>query len=59
MTIYNRWGELLKTIQNLEDGLDGIYQNQKCPNDVYIWKIKYLTDREEVIEKTGHVSLIR
>ncbi len=59
MTIYNRWGELLKTIQNLEDGWDGIYQNQKCPNDVYIWKIKYLTDREEVIEKTGHVSLIR
>jgi gliding motility-associated-like protein len=59
MTIYNRWGELLKTINSLDEGWDGTYQNQLCPNDVYIWKVKYLTDREERKELTGHVTLLR
>ena len=59
MTIYNRWGELLKIIDNLDEGWDGTYQNQLCPNDVYIWKVKYLTDREERKELTGHVTLLR
>ncbi len=59
MTIYNRWGELLKTITNINEGWDGIYKNQLCPNDVYVWKVKYLTDREEFKELTGHVTLLR
>ena len=52
-------GELLKTINNLDEGWDGTYQNQLCQNDVYIWKVKYLTDREERKELTGHVTLLR
>jgi gliding motility-associated-like protein len=59
MTIYNRWGELLKTINTLDEGWDGTYQNQLCPNDIYTWKVKYLTDREERKELTGHVALLR
>lgn len=59
MTIYNRWGELIATISEIEDGWDGTYKGLKCPNDVYIWKIKYHSIREEFKESHGHVSLIR
>ncbi len=59
MTIYNRWGELIYVLNDIEDGWDGTYKNQKCSSDVYIWKVKYTTVREEFKEQTGHLTLIR
>ena len=59
MKIYNRWGELLKILNDIDEGWDGKFENKLCPNDVYIWKVNYITDREEEKELTGHVTLLR
>lgn len=59
MLIFNRWGELIHTINKLEDGWDGKYQGAPCQDGTYTWKVK-LTDFEgkEQIH-VGHVNLLR
>jgi gliding motility-associated-like protein len=60
LQVFNRWGELIFSSSSLSSGWDGAYKGQKCPNDVYVWKVKAksLTTRKTV-EKFGHVVLIR
>jgi gliding motility-associated-like protein len=59
MEIYDRWGERIAVINNIEEGWDGTYKGIKCSNDVYVWKIKYTSMREKYYELNGHVSIVR
>jgi gliding motility-associated-like protein len=59
MQIFNRWGELITTLNELDESWDGTYKGIKCPNDVYVWKIKYTSILEEYKEIQGHVTLLR
>src|SRR5690606_32161666 len=60
MDIYNRWGELIYTIEGFNDFWDGTYKGKPCPIGTYVWKIEY-TDvfRDIILGKTGHVNLLR
>ena len=57
--IYNRWGQLIYTADNLDFEWDGTYKGYKVQDGTYVWKISYTTrsGREEAI--TGHINLIR
>jgi gliding motility-associated-like protein len=57
--IYNRWGQLIYTADNLDFEWDGTYKGYKVQDGTYVWKISYTTrsGREETI--TGHINLIR
>jgi len=59
MMIFNRWGELIYTAQNLDTGWDGTFQGDQAKEDVYVYKIKYKTNEKEVLTKEGHVSLLK
>ncbi len=54
LEIYDRHGKLLKQINNLVVGWDGLYDNQPLPSSDYWYKLHY---NNQVL--TGHVTLKR
>lgn len=58
--IYNRWGELLFTSQDLSEKWDGTYKNQPCMDGMYTWKISF-EESQDGTERSyeGHVMIIR
>ena len=59
MQIFNRWGALLYSTEDIQNGWNGTYKNARLPNDVYIYKIsvEFLDGKTE--NKNGTVTLIR
>ncbi len=58
--IFDRWGELIFETHDTFVGWDGRYKGNKCQEDVYVWKIKYVNVTNENKETMiGHVNLIR
>ncbi len=57
--IYNRWGELIFTSDEMDFQWDGTYKGVLMQDGTYSWKISYITrsGREEKI--VGHVNIIR
>lgn len=60
MTIFNRWGERIKTMHSMDESWDGTYDGKPCPDGTYVWKIVY-TDFQSTKEKklAGHINLLR
>ena len=56
--IFNRWGELLTSWDDLQGYWDGYYQGKACEQDVYVYRIKGLGDDGKNYEWTGHVSIV-
>lgn len=59
MLIFNRWGELLYSTQDKNDGWDGKYKGKLCPLGVYVWKIHYTETSGRTGNLIGHVTLLR
>lgn len=60
LQIFNKWGKEVFTTNEPVIGWDGTFLNKPCQPDVYIWKLKYRDSRKaEIINKTGHVSLVK
>lgn len=60
MDIYNRWGELIRTLRNLDESWDGTYKDLPSPDGTYVWKIRYKgMESEAVYVLEGHVNLLR
>ena len=62
--IYNRWGELVYTSDDIYEGWDGTYKGEKCQEGVYMWVIYFKGGRDVITEYhggklSGHVNLIR
>lgn len=59
--IFNRWGELIYSSLDLNEGWDGTTINgQKVKDGTYVWKITFATTKNsERISKLGHVNVIR
>jgi len=59
MDIYNRWGELIITLNDIDEVWDGRYDNQLCPDGTYTWKIVLTSFEDEEYNYVGHVNLLR
>ena len=59
LLIFDRWGELIYTMQDLNDYWDGSYNGVPCQDGTYTWKLTYWNESEEEFQLTGHVNLLR
>lgn len=57
--IFNRWGQIVFHTADINIGWDGTFNGKQQPMDTYIYHIKVTTIRNEPIEKSGNISLIR
>lgn len=60
MEIFNRWGELIYTINTLNDYWSGVINDEPAPLGIYAYKVSYkdfLDDELRILY--GHVSIIR
>jgi len=62
LQVFDRWGTLVFQTTEPNIGWDGMIQNQKASNGVYIWKINYEVEeghRKRVGFEIGEVNLLR
>ena len=59
MLIFNRWGEVIKTIEDEDDFWDGTYNGVLVKDDVYVWQITYFDLKGEEHILRGHVTLLK
>lgn len=61
LRIFNRWGELVFTSIDIDQGWDGKIRSSKvdAKNDVYVWKIEYWDHLGTERQLLGHVALLR
>src|SRR5690606_33810129 len=59
LMIFDRWGELVTTLHNINDFWDGTYKGNDCQDGTYTWKMKYKNLAGTEFKKVGHVNLLR
>lgn len=59
LLIFDRWGELIATLNTFDDTWDGTYKGKDCQDGTYTWKLSYYNLFGEQIVRTGHVNVIR
>jgi len=59
MFIYNRWGQMMFSSQNIDIGWDGNYINKEAPSGVYVYCVYYKDFLGKEYNKTGSLTLIR
>jgi len=63
MTIFNRWGQILKTLNSIDEKWDGSFNGYPCPDAVYYWEAAFMENNREseTVKKVlrGSVTLIR
>jgi len=59
MSVYNRWGELVFSSNDVHDGWNGKYKGTDQPVGVYLYTLKAMLNDGTLIDKKGSVTLIR
>ncbi len=60
MEIFNRWGQLIYTLNDLTEGWNGMYNGQEAPVGQYVYKVTYRNYiKADDIYLTGGFALIR
>lgn len=54
MTITNRWGQIMFVTTDLEEGWNGKYKNEECPEGVYMVLLEYLKCNAPVFNNIEH-----
>lgn len=57
--IFDRWGELIFTSNDINGGWDGTYKGSPIQDGTYVWKVNAIAKNGEKLKKVGHVSVIR
>jgi gliding motility-associated-like protein len=58
-SIYDRWGSLLFTTNDINMGWDGATNGKYATAGVYTYIVTYRLDKKTMFKKQGHVTLIR
>ena len=58
MLIFNRWGELIKTLNSLDESWDGTYKGVEVEDGVYVWQVRYIDLNEDPYTLRGHVVVL-
>jgi gliding motility-associated-like protein len=56
--IFDRWGQVMYSSTDINEGWDGTFKGVIQNSDMYAWKVRVLTWREETIQKEGYVNLL-
>lgn len=59
MLIFNRWGELVYTLNDISESWDGTYKGVPCQDGTYTWKVKYTDYFDKEYKLVGHVNVLR
>lgn len=59
LLIFNRWGQQIFSSNDINIGWDGTYLNNKCQQDVYVYKINYINESKQKRNLVGLITLIR
>ncbi len=59
LEVYDRWGKMIWTTADLRGRWDGTYGGQEAPIDTYVWRVRAKEIAGEVIQRVGHVTLVR
>lgn len=57
--VFNRWGEMVFSTTNIDEGWDGTFNGQLQKTDIYVYKIKALGVDGNVVHKEGYINLIK
>jgi len=58
-SIYDRWGELLYSTNNFNEGWNGKIKGKQVKGGVYIYYLQYKSVANETFEKCGYFTIIR
>jgi gliding motility-associated-like protein len=59
LEIFNRWGELIHTMDTKNNGWNGQFKGETCPQGLYTWKLSYNDFNEQPEIKVGHLMILR
>jgi len=59
LQIFNRWGQVVFTTNNILEGWDGRVREELCPEGVYTWLIYYEDNKKTKTSNKGTITLIR
>ena len=59
MNIFNRWGELIATLNSPDESWDGTYNGVLVKDDVYVWQIHYVDINNDPHVLRGHVTVLK
>lgn len=57
--VFNRWGQVIFSTRQLNQGWDGTFNGQLQPAGTYVWMIEGVTANNERISQKGTLTLIR
>jgi gliding motility-associated-like protein len=57
--IFNRWGQLIYSSANINEGWDGTFNGALQSSDIYVYKVKALTWRDQEVKEEGYINLVR
>ena len=57
--VYNRWGEIVFSTNNLYQGWDGMYRGEPCQQGAYIFTFTVQGITKKIIHHSGTVTLVR
>jgi len=58
LEIFDRWGELIYSGTDSEEGWDGTYRGTKAQLDMYVWRVTLVNTLQEEKKFDGRVTLI-
>jgi gliding motility-associated-like protein len=59
MQIFNRWGELIFSSQDIENGWDGTFKGAPLPNGIYAFSIRIIDNLGRKSKNNGSLLLLR
>lgn len=59
LQVYNKWGQLVFTTNDISQKWDGTFKGKKVPNGSYLWMLNYTNLRGRKFYDQGTVMLIR
>jgi len=59
LIIYNRWGEVIFTTNDIDDNWDGTFKGTPSPDGVYIYMLRYSGANNIIKNLAGNITLLR
>jgi len=59
LQIYDRWGQMIYTSNDIMEGWDGTFNGELCQEGVYVWSIYYEDNKKKPVTNKGIITLLR